>query len=139
MHKTTKIIISVEGAAMLFLVAATVIGIIKGHWFNVACNLLWIGVAAMLIVQAVRNDKTLQEKEALRVKNFELCAENSELKYHNKLLKRKIEKEDEGDKTVCWFKERFVELTLKMEQHHGVAKEIRISPNYHTKKVEIDF
>ena len=139
MHKTTKIIISLEGAAMLFLVAATVIGIIKGHWFNVACNLIWIGVAAMLLVQAVRNDKALQEKEALRVENFELHAENSELKYHNKLLKRKIEKEDEGDKTVLWFKERFVELTLKMEQHHGVAKEIRISPYYHTKKVEIDF
>ena len=139
MHKTTKIIISLEGAAMLFLVAATVIGIIKGHWFNVACNLIWIGVAAMLLVQAVRNDKALQEKEALRVKNFELHAENSELKYHNKLLKSKIEKEDEGDKTVRWFKERFVELTLKMEQHHGEAKEIRISPYYHTKKVEIDF
>jgi len=139
MHKTTKIIILIEGAAALFLVAATVIGIIKGHWFNVACNLLWIGVAAMLLVQAVRNDKTLQEIEALRDKNFKLCAENRELKYHNNLLKRKIEKEDEGDKTVLWFKERFVELALKLEQHHGVAKEIRISPNYHTKKVEIDF
>ena len=139
MHKTTKIIIAVEGAAVFFLVAATVIGIIRGHWFDVACNILWIGVAAMLIVQAVRNDKTLQEKEAVVAENADLRHENSNLRVVNRYLKEKSKNRESGDNTVRWFKECFVELTLKMEQHHGVAKEIRISPYYHTKKVEIDF
>ena len=139
MHKTTKIIIAVEGAAVLFLIAATVIGIVRGHWFDVACNILWIGVAAMLIVQAVRNDKTLQEKEAVVAENADLRHENSNLRFANRYLKEKSENRESGDNTVRWFKERFVNLTLQMEQHHGEAKEIRISPYYHTKKVEIDF
>ena len=139
MNKSTKIIIVLEAVAMLFLVAATVISIIKGQWLNVGCNILWIGIAATLVVIVVRNDKTLREKETLRVRNFELCAENCELKYHNRLMKRKIDEKEEGDKTVRWFKERFVELALQMEQHHGGTKDIRISPLYHTKKVEIDF
>lgn len=139
MHKTTKVIITLEAVAMLFLVTATVIGITKGHWLYVGCHVVWIGIAAILIILTVCNDKTLQEKEALRVENFRLCAENSELKFHNRLLKRKIEEKEEGGKTVSWFKDRFVELALQMEQRHGEAKEIRISPYCHTKKVEIDF
>lgn len=139
MHKTTKVIITLEAVTILFLIAATVIGIIKGHWFDVACNILWIGVAAMLIVQVVRHDKTLQEKEALMEENANLRHENSNIRFANRYLKEKSESRESGDNTVRWFKDRFVELALQMETHHGEAKEIRISPYYHTKKVEIDF
>lgn len=139
MNKSTKIIIALEVVAMLFLVAATVISIIKGHWLNVGCNILWMGIAATLIVIVVRNDKTLQEKAALEAENDDLHLENSNLRFMNRRLKENSENKEEGDKTVRWFKERFVELALQMEQHHGGTKEIRISPLYHTKKVEIDF
>ena len=139
MNKSTKIIIALEVVAMLFLVATTVISIIKGHWLNVGCNILWMGIAATLIVIVVRNDKTLQEKEALAAENADLRDENDKLRITNNWLNGKNKNRESGDKTVRWFKERFVELALQMEQHHGGTKEIRISPLYHTKKVEIDF
>ena len=139
MQKSTKIIIALEAVAILFLLAATVIGIIKGQWLNVGSNIIWIGISVLLLVVVVRNDKTLQEKEALMADNADLRKRNDVLVSTNRWLEAKIENREEGDKTVRWFKERFVELALQMDKHHGMAKEIRISPLYHTKKVEIDF
>ena len=132
MNKSTKIIIVLEAVAMLFLVAATVISIIKGQWLNVGCNILWMGIAATLIVIVVRNDKTIQE-------NADLRKVNDCLRSAKRYFEERSKKQESGDKTVRWFKERFVELALQMEQHHGETKEIRISPCFHTKKVEIDF
>ena len=139
MNKSTKIIIALEVVATLFLVAATVIGIIKCHWLFVGSHIVWIGIVAMLIILTVRNDKVFREKEALRAENFDLRRENNCLRSANRYLEERRKKQESGEKTILWFQERFVELTLQMEQHHGVAKEIRISPNYLTKKVEIDF
>lgn len=139
MQKTTKIIIALEAVAILFLLAAIVIGIIKSQWLNVGSNIIWIGISVVLLVVVVRNDKTLQEKEALMAKNADLREENDILRSTNRWLEAKSENRESGNKTVHWFKDRFVELALQMDKHHGVANEIRISPLYHTKKVEIDF
>lgn len=139
MQKSTKIIIALESVAILFPLAAIVIGIIKGQWLNVGSNIIWIGISVVLIVLVVRHDKTLPSPEALMAENADLRHENSNLRYENRYLKENSENRESGDKTVRWFKDRFVELALQMDKHHGEAKEIRISPLYHTKKVEIDF
>ena len=139
MHKTTKIIITLEAVTMAFLLAAAVIAIVNGHWFHFTCNIIWIAVASVMIYQAISNDKNFREKDDLRTENFDLHEMVTKLKCDNGYLKRMQEMKEANEDTIRGYKDKFTELTLQMEKQHGAVKEIRIKPYYHTKSVEIDF
>ena len=139
MQKTTKIIITLESVALAFLVAATVIAIVKGNWFHAVCNIIWIAVASVMIYQAISNDKNFREKEDLRTENFDLLEKINKLKGDNFYLKKMLEREDANKDTIRGYKDKFIELTQQMDKQHGASKEIRIKPYYHTYSVEIDF